>query len=62
MPAWIIAIRSRCSISRSARRFDIASQSTATPAKIINEKTIRHDLFFRHSCLHAVRLVRDRSV
>ena len=40
MPAWISAIRSRCSISRSARRFDIASHRTATPAKIINEKTL----------------------
>ena len=39
--AWIIASRSRCSISRSARRFAIASHSTATPAKIINERTIR---------------------
>ena len=46
MPAWIIAIRSRCAISRSARRFAIASHSTATPAKSINEDT-QHHLFFR---------------
>ena len=50
-PRWIIASRSRCSISRTARRLVIAIHSTPSAANTMIDIDDEHDYFFVHALL-----------